>query len=107
MWKTLKHLLPSKNTNLIPNDITPDQFNEFFSTVGKKLTAHYDNTSLPPIYANNESITDPLSFNEINTNFVLRQLLSLNTRPKLDILNMDNKLLYIGCLILAPILTHI
>ena len=36
MWKTLKQILPSKTmSNVDPETISPDQFNDFFSNIGE------------------------------------------------------------------------
>ena len=43
MWKTLKSLLPTKkSSNDIPTELSPDGFNEYFSTVGDNLAQNFD-----------------------------------------------------------------
>ena len=51
MWKTLKQVLPSKTmSNVDPEKISPDQFNDFFSKIGERLSSDLNAVSLPDFY---------------------------------------------------------
>ena len=78
MWKTLKHVLPSKKyNNILPHDLTPDDFNSYFTSVGEKLSSHFDKNHLPvmpPVVGCSKRFT----FTEISPNFVLKSLKNLS-----------------------------
>ena len=69
MWKTLKHVLPSKKCYLNTTEIDPEQFNHLFATVGDPLTSHLGGTDLPDV---NISVTTEFEFIEINSNLLLK-----------------------------------
>ena len=48
MWNILKQILPSKKCNT-SSDIQPDTFNEYFSTIGEKLTKDFGEVVLPEL----------------------------------------------------------
>ena len=106
MWKTLKQVLPSKTmSNVDPETISPDQFNDFFSNIGERLSSDLNDVPLPDLSFLN--IENEFNFLEIDVNFVLRELLSLPLKTSLDVINMDNKLLHLSAPAIAPSLTHI
>ena len=85
-------------------EIDPEQFNHLFATVGDRLTSHLGRTDLPDV---NISVTTEFEFIEINSNFVVEELLKLSLNPKLDFLNFDTKLLRLSAPLIAPLLSHI
>ena len=93
MWKTLKHVLPSKKyNNILPHDLTPDDFNSYFTSAGEKLSSHFDKNHLPvmpPVVGSSKRFT----FTEISPNFVLKSLKNLSDQSSIDILGMDRYLL--------------
>ena len=72
MWQALRHVLPSKSHNS-SNDISCEEFNTFFSTIGTKLTKDIDqNMSLPEV-----DVTLPnnlFDFKPITVDFVEKAL---------------------------------
>ena len=104
MWNTLKQVLPSKS---IPNstEITADAFNDFFSSVGERLTSNFGDLIPPSV-----TFSSPLNMFDlsvINVNFVLQELLHLSPDPHLDVLDLDSKLLRLSAPLIAPLLAHI
>ena len=48
MWKTLNHILPSKKSNsCLPSYLKPDDFNNYFTSIGKQLSTKFDKNNLP------------------------------------------------------------
>ena len=93
MWKTLKHVLPSKKyNNILPHDLTPDDFNSYFTSVGEKLSSHFDKNQqpvMPPVVGSGRRFT----FSEVSPNFVFKSLKNLSVQSSIDILGMDRYLL--------------
>ena len=69
------------------------------------LTSDFGDVSLPE--ANIPTPSTPFSFNLINENFVLHQLLSIPCVPKLEIFYFDSKLLRLAAPLISPLLTHV
>ena len=105
MWKTLKSVLPSKKNYSSSSEIDPEVFNNYFSTIGERLTSNFGQLELPNFELNSE--LPGLSFVVINSNDILKELLKLPLKPKMDFLNFDNKLLGISSPLIAPLLAHI
>jgi hypothetical protein len=89
LWKHIRQTLP-KNTNDNVNDITPDTFNNFFSTIGENVSASI-NTTEPNLSFPN-SVHD-FTFNPITKEFLETFLNKLPDQSKNDILGFDTKLL--------------
>ena len=96
---------PKLMSNVDPETISPDQFNDFFSNIGERLSSDLNDVPLPDLSFLN--IENEFNFLEIDVNFVLRELLSLPLKTSLDVINMDNKLLHLSAPAIAPSLTHI
>ena len=45
----MKIILPSKSLNNTLYDFSPDEFNEYFSTIGNKLESNFSNDDIMPI----------------------------------------------------------
>ena len=89
MWKHIRQTLPKNNSESV-NDITPDTFNEFFSSIGEKVAASI-NTAHP-----NLSFPDSIytfKFSPVTSEFVEQVLGKLPEQSKNDILGFDTKLL--------------
>ena len=104
MWRTLKQVLPSKKNYSSNSDINPEIFNDYFSTIGKHLTEDFGDLVLPQL---DISVQTNFSFHEINSNFILNELLKLSLVPKMDFLGFDSKLLHLSSVLIAPLLCHI
>ena len=106
MWNVLKHLLQSRTDNSpIDESLDSDTFNDFFSEIGMKLTTNFGQLRLPKLTVPNS--TKQFVFHEININYTLKELLKLPLKSTLDVINIDNKLLRLSALAIAPSLTHI
>ena len=108
MWNTLRHILPSKSNHSNMSDLDPEKFNDFFCSVGQRLTNHFTGQVTPAdsIYASN-NLEQTFHPHEININNVLKQLLSWPKQSSLDVLGFDSALLRMSALVIAPSLTHI
>ena len=104
LWKILSHLLPNKRAKCVNSSLDSNDFNNFFSSVGERLTQHFDELKLPVLNFNTEHTFE---FIEININDILQELLRLPNRNKSDILNFDSSLLRLASPIIAPMLCHI
>ena len=105
MWNILKQALPSDKYTCQPTTISPQTFNDFFSSVGERLTRDFGDLNIPECNIDTPSVS--FSFICIDVNFVLRELLQLSKESKLDVLKFDTKLLRFAAPIIAPLLTHI
>ena len=70
-----------------------------------KLTTNFGQLRLPKLTVPNS--TKQFVFHEININYTLKELLKLPLKSTLDVINIDNKLLRLSALAIAPSLTHI
>ena len=100
IWKTLKSVLPNKSqTNSAPNDISANDFNDFFKNIGSSLASKFSNdTNIP--WKNPECL-HRFEFKRINDEEVLHSLSHLPGDSNLDILDMDTKLLRVGATFIA------
>ena len=82
LWNTLKTILPSKRSDTrYLSDITPLDFNKFYTTVGVDLTRdlpYVQNIELP------FEIKSSFSLQSVSSEFVLKKLLSLPSKGSLD-----------------------
>jgi hypothetical protein len=105
-WKTLRTLLGTnaKDSNF-PSTLTPNVMNDYFATVGQKLSTKFsDSTS--PSWPSGDSI-HVFNFNPVSEDFVHKQLRSLSDKSNVDVLNLDARLLREGADILVSSLTAI
>ena len=75
IWNLLKQVLPSNKYTSHKPTITAQTLNDFFSTVGEKLTSNFSDSTLPDCHISTEV---PFSFLCIDSNFVLKELLKLS-----------------------------
>ena len=106
MWKELRRVIGNKKLeNSVPASLKCDELNEFFANVGTKITE-----AIPK--KNNLSWKNPkciysFEFQNISVESVRKQLCSLPGDSKLDVLDMDSKLLKLGACTLASSITTI
>jgi hypothetical protein len=108
MWRSLNHVLPSKkNASSATSDLNAEEFNNFFTSIGEKLTSQFDKNILPdmPPMVFNENFG--FNFMDINPSFVLKTLKSLSDSHSVDILGIDNKTLKLSSQYIYSHLTHI
>ena len=103
MWRTLKHILGTQS-NVSPNDISPNSFNDYFATVGSKLAEQCDDT--PHTWDLPQSMYT-FDLNPTEAGFIYKQLIHYSDRSNLDILGMDSRLLKIGASAITPSLCNI
>ena len=108
MWKILRNILPSKSiSDRIPENLTADSFNSYFTQIGNKLTSsnfgpQVDMPNLPHVSANSCFV-----LSHIPVSFVEDYLLRLPDNPSLDVLNIACKLLSIAAPYISMSLTHL
>jgi hypothetical protein len=106
IWKSLKLVLPSKkNDSPCPDDISPDDFNHYFTSVGMNLTKNFNSDILPNIDIDKPSCTFSLS--HISSHSVYLSLVNLPDKGGLDILNFDNTLLKAAAPVLSDVLSYL
>ena len=106
MWKCLRQLLPSKNKSYdLPNDVSPDDFNIFFTSIGCNLTTHFNKKVLPKVNIDRPDVS--FAFVDVMDDFVLKRLLSLPDTHGMDILNLDNTLLRTAAPLISSSLTSL
>jgi hypothetical protein len=106
MWKTLQSLLPTKkSSNDIPTELSPDDFNEYFSTVGDNLAQNFDSTVKTP-WRNPQCLYD-FKFDPLQKEDVVNCLSCLNHSSKLDLFDFVTKLLRIAANIIGESLCYI
>ena len=103
MWKVLNQALGKSSTS-DSNDITSEQFNNDFASIGSKLADKFD-TCLPNCPPADSIYT--FRFNSITLSDVFKELSLLSSKPKLDILDFDSYLLHISAQSIAIPLTCI
>ena len=73
MWQTLKQIIPSKSkSNAVPSELEAKQFNEYFSTIGNDINAHFgSDITLPSL---NNFTESSFEFITSNVDFVRKKL---------------------------------
>ena len=93
-WDVLKTLLPNKTkSNPIPKEMSADKFNQYFATIGEKLSKNPDPNNLP---WKNPPCEHKFSFHEIQDETIFKYLRNLPQHSKLDLQGFDTKLLRIA-----------
>ena len=98
-------MLPSKSNRTLLSDLSPDSFNKFFCSIGSEATKHYGEVVLPDITVP----PSPFEFliDDIDCDFIYKYLCHLPNTTPLDLAEIDNFLLKIAALEIAPCLAHI
>ena len=95
MWRALRHVLPSrKEYECVPDSLSCEVLNDYFSTVGSKLTSQFHNSPLPEL--NNITYSSPFAFKDIEPHYVYKKLTSLPNKRTPDFLGFDNFFLNIS-----------
>ena len=107
VWKFLNKVINNKNMIPPPNDLLPDELNEYFSTVGVDTANKYfersDDQSYP--WKGPNFTTSSFTFSEVDIDTVLKLLISLGDTSSNDVLGFDGKLLFLSAAIIAPLIT--
>ena len=126
LWATLKNILPSKKSNYsIPRNLSSNDFNKYFSTIGQKVAASMSSENHKsfdqvfnirnPSVSNDPNLFDSrltppqnyFQFLEISYDLVCKKILGLKLSSTLDILDIDTKLLKLSAYLISPSLTHV
>ena len=105
MWKALRHIMGSPHKSA-PNHISPESFNDYFSSIGTKLhvaesmdNVQYSSSQPRAIYS--------FELHPKSVDFIFKQWLLIKERNNCDVLNINSKLLRLGAGAIAPSLTVI
>ena len=104
MWKTLKSVLPSKQSQISDPSLTAANFNSYFSSIGNRLT---ENIPLCSITDNDKCSNQHFKFNVISVLFITKCLATLKYNSSLDVIDMDGRLLKLAAKLLALSITYI
>ena len=106
LWSKLRKVYPSKRSTVtIPKDLTADDLNNYFSSIGHRVSSSIDSTNDIP-WKGPESVYN-FKFIEITNEFVFNFLKELPKNSIVDIFGMDTKLLQIGASFFTESLSHI
>lgn len=101
LWSELNNVFP-KPKNDVSNDISPDEFNNFFSSIGKKVADSVkNNDNFEDYYSQFPNSIHEFSFREIDINVIESFLAKLPTSSKNDVLDFDTSLLNLSSGIIA------
>ena len=105
LWKHLNRAFFVKKGHRSCQNMTANDINKFFTSIGKKITSKFTSDEVPQM----KGIPSIYSFkfSEITMESVHKNLLKLPTDSSIDILDMDQKLLKLSSDVIAKYLTHI
>jgi len=104
-WKDIQLLMPPKKNESSPN-ISSEQFNNHFSTIGEKVCAPFINQVENKVINSPESVYT-FQIKHISTIATEELFSKLSDTSSMDVFDMDCKLLKIGYKFLAPLLAHL
>ena len=109
VWKLLNKVLNNKGTETPPSELTANEFNEYFSTIGENTAKEYytrcSDGSHP--WKGPDFTTSKFKFEEANISLVLKLLEGLGKDSNCDVLGFDSKLLFMSAEIMAPCITKL
>jgi hypothetical protein len=105
-WKKIKQVIPDKNSSVTPQNISSDDFNEYFANIGNRVVSDHYNNNETYSWTLPESIYQ-FTFNTITQETVYKFLKQLPTDSNNDILHFDTKLLHIASPIISSHLAYI
>jgi hypothetical protein len=109
IWKLLNKVLNNKNKVSPPSELTANDFNEYFSTIGENTAREYfanDNDESHP-WKGPDSTTSKFNFKNIEVYSIKKLLISLGESSNCDVLGFDSKLLFHSAEIIAPYITRL
>ncbi len=119
LWKTLKEMLPNTKSGSTINSVVDkngvqctepkeiaNNFNEFFVSIGKKLAEKFTD-DMSESCCSVSDVDYHFTFHEIDNEFVLKQLLSLDMKKATGLDGISAKLLKIGAHCISQSLTYI
>ena len=81
--------------------------NTFFTSVGERLSSHFDKDKLPNMPPTVLDKDSTFNFAAIEFNFILKCLEKFNDKKGVDVLDMDNHLLKLAAPIISPLLSYL
>ena len=107
VWKFLNKVIKNKNMVPPPNDLLPDELNEYFSTIGEDTAKKYFERSNEQSYPwkGPNFTTSSFTFREVDLDIVLKLLKNLGDTSSNDVLGFDGKLMFLSAAIIAPLIT--
>ena len=107
VWKFLNKVINNKNMIPPPNDLLPDELNEYFSTIGEETANKYFERSNDQSYPwkGPNFTTGTFNFDEVDSDNVLKLIKALGDSSANDVLGFDGKLLFLSATLIAPLIT--
>jgi hypothetical protein len=108
MWKTIKVALnnTAKRNGETDTELDPDDFNNFFSSIGRQVADSLDDTD--DLCHDMPAHEGSFSFTQIRESSIKRLLTALGyTKSNIDILDMDSRLLCLSSSVISCSLTFI
>ena len=104
-WKLINRLTGGSSRPMPPNELSADEFNEHFSSIGAETVKNLPPINDPPW----KGLISERKFRmkDITISSVSKQLKSLGLESSTDVIGFDRKLLCLGADILAPTLTSL
>ena len=107
-WKTINRLTGKSIHTNAPNEISAQEFNNYFSKIGHAVVNdNMNNYEDKPLVWKNPPCQHIFKFSRCNNSDVLSVIKSFGTDSSVDVIGFDSKLLYIACQFVAPIITNI
>jgi hypothetical protein len=109
LWKTINDVLCNKHHDPPPREISANDFNEFFSSVGKDTIA--ENVSTDALNSEvpwkNPPCLHKINFSYVQYDSVSRLIKKLSSDSSCDVLGFDARLLYLSNDFITPVITLI
>ena len=103
IWEAVNESLGKDKKSKLPNDISPDDWNNHFTSVGPKLAKKLTD-SQNPTWKNNTSIYQ-FKFNSIMVEDTLKMLQNVPSSNNIDVLEFDSLLLNLSSDVICSSLT--
>ena len=109
VWKVLNKVITSKNMIPPPNDMSADELNEYFCTIGENTANYYFDRCNDKLYPwkGPDFTSNVFGFTEVQLDTVLKLLKGLGDFSSSDVLDFDGKLLYLSAEIISPFITKL
>ena len=110
LWNVIGQLTGRKQFDNIPADLSANDFNEYFSSIGSETVAHLSSAenataSNDTLFWRGSNCISRFAFTDVSIESVSSQLRALGLSSKNDVLGFDCKLLSMCSDLIAPIIT--
>ena len=107
-WKKINQLTGKSNHPTVPNDISAQGFNDYFSNIGHSIVNdNMSNDVIDNSQWKNPTCIHSFNFNQCTVSDVCKIIKSLGIDSSVDVLGFDTKLLYISCDSISSVITKI